>query len=60
MRVRGVNAPLLGIEGSLFKTPQKHRLILPVDLIRQSVSVGIAETDVKPIDRYKCLRVFAP
>ena len=50
MRVRVVNGPLMGIEGFLLKTqPRKHRLILSVDLIKQSVSVEIDALDVEPI-----------
>jgi len=50
MRVRVVNGPLIGVEGILLKTqPQKHRLVLSVDLIKESVSVEIDELDVAPI-----------
>ena len=50
MRVRVVNGPLSGIEGFLVKTqPQKHRLVLSVDLIKESISVEINELDVEPI-----------
>jgi len=50
MRVRVVNGPLIGVEGILLKTqPQKHRLVLSVDLIKESVSVEIDELDVEPI-----------
>ena len=50
MRVRVVNGPFIGIEGFLVKAqPQKHRLVLSVDLIKESVSVEIDELDVEPI-----------
>lgn len=50
MRVRVVNGPLIGIEGIFVKAqPQKHRLVLSVDLIKESVSVEIDELDVEPI-----------
>ena len=50
MRVRVVNGPLNGLEGILIKSkPNKHRLILSVDLIQESVSVEIDELDVEPI-----------
>ena len=50
MRVRVVHGPLIGVEGILLKTqPQKHRLVLSVDLIKESVSVEIDELDVEPI-----------
>jgi len=50
MRVRVVHGPLIGIEGILLKTkPNKHRLVLSVDLLQESVSVEIDESDVEPI-----------
>jgi len=50
MKVRVANGPLIGIEGILIKTkPNKHRLILSVDLIQESVSVEMDELDVEPI-----------
>jgi transcriptional antiterminator NusG len=48
MRVRVVNGPLIGIEGILLKTqPKKNRLVLSVDLLKESVSVEIDEFDVE-------------
>jgi transcriptional antiterminator NusG len=53
MRVRVVNGPLVGIEGILLKTqPQKNRLVLSVDLLKESVSVEIDELDVEPVHLY--------
>ncbi len=50
MRVRVVNGPLAGIVGILVKTQhKKHRLILSVDIIKESVSVEIDELDVEPL-----------
>jgi len=50
MRVRVVNGPLIGIEGILLKAqPKKHRLVLSVDLLKESVSVEIDELDVEPV-----------
>ena len=50
MKVRVAHGPLLGIEGILLKTkPNKHRLILSVDLIKESVSVEIDEFDIELI-----------
>jgi transcription antitermination factor NusG len=50
MRVRVVNGPLIGVEGILLKTkPNKHRLVLSVDLLQESVSVEIDELDVESI-----------
>jgi transcription antitermination factor NusG len=49
-RVRVVNGPLMGMEGILLKTkPNKHRLVLSVDLLQESVSVEIDELDIEPI-----------
>jgi transcription antitermination factor NusG len=50
MRVRVVNGPLLGIEGILIKTKtQKNRLVISVDLLKESASVEIDEDDIEPI-----------
>ncbi len=50
MKVRVVNGPLIGVEGFLLKTqPQKHRLVLSVDLLKESCSVEIDELDVEPL-----------
>jgi transcription antitermination factor NusG len=50
MRVRVVHGPLIGIEGVLLKTkPNKHRLVLSVDLLQKSVCVEIDELSVEPI-----------
>ena len=50
MKVLVVNGPLTGMEGILLKTkPNKHRLVLSLDLLKESVSVEIDETDVEPI-----------
>jgi transcriptional antiterminator NusG len=50
MKVRVVNGPLIGIEGILFKIKSnKHRLVLSVDLLQESVSVEIDDLDVESI-----------
>ncbi len=50
MNVQVVNGPLIGVKGILLKTqPQKHRLVLSMDLLKESVSVEIDELDVEPI-----------
>ena len=50
MRVRVVNGPLNGVEGIFIKTkPNKHRLVLSLDLLQESVCVEIDELDVEPI-----------
>ncbi len=51
MKVRVVKGPLNGIEGVLLKTePKKNRLILSVDLLKESVSVEIDNGDVEPVN----------
>ena len=50
MRVRVVDGPLIGIEGILVNTkPNKHRLVLSVDLLQESVSVEMDDLSVEPI-----------
>jgi transcriptional antiterminator NusG len=50
MKVKVVNGPLIGIEGILLKTQtKKNRLIISVDLLRESVSVEIDDLDIEPI-----------
>lgn len=49
-RVRVVNGPLYGIEGILVETKaKKNRLVISVDLLKESASVEIASEDVEPI-----------
>ena len=49
-KVRIVDGPLAGCEGILQRTkPNKHRLIISIDLLKQSVSAEIHEADVEPI-----------
>ena len=49
-RVRVAHGPLVGIEGILIKLkPDKNRLVLSIDLIKESVSVELDELDVEPI-----------
>lgn len=50
MRVRVVNGPLMGVEGILVETrPSKNRLVVSVDLLKQSASLEIERDDVEPI-----------
>ena len=50
MKVRVVNGPLNGVEGILIEAkPNKHRLVLSVDLLKESVSVEIDELDIEPV-----------
>lgn len=49
MRVRVVDGPLIGIEGILLKTkPNKHRLVISVDLLQESICVEIDALSVEP------------
>ena len=49
MRVRVVNGPLIGIEGILLKTkPNKHRLVISVDLLQESICVEMDDLSVEP------------
>jgi len=50
MRVRVADGPLIGIEGIFLKTkPNKHRLVLSVDILQESVCVEIDDLSVEPI-----------
>jgi len=49
-RVRVVDGPLTGIEAIFLKTkPNKHRLVLSVDILQESVCVEIDNLSVEPI-----------
>lgn len=49
-RVRVVNGPLSGIEGILVETKaQKNRLVISVDLLKESASVEIDAEDVESL-----------
>lgn len=50
MRVRIQRGLLAGAEGILVAKKQKHRLVISVDLIQQSVAVDVDRADVEPID----------
>jgi transcription antitermination factor NusG len=47
-RVRVSRGPLGGMEGILVQKNNQHRLVLSMDLIAKSVSVGIDSRDVEP------------
>jgi transcriptional antiterminator NusG len=50
IRVRVINGPLIGVEGIFLKAkPNKHRFVLSLDLLQESVSVEIDELDIEPI-----------
>jgi transcriptional antiterminator NusG len=49
-KVRIVSGPLIGCEGILVRDkPNKHRLVISIDLLNQSVSAEIHKADVEPI-----------
>jgi len=49
-KVRIVNGPLMGCEGILLRTkPNRQRLVISIDLLKQSVSAEIHEADVEAI-----------
>lgn len=50
MRVRIKRGVLVGAEGILIARKQKHRLVISVDLIQQSVAVDVDSVDVEPLD----------
>ena len=50
MRVRIKRGVLIGAEGILIARKQKHRLVISVDLIQQSVAVDVDSVDVEPVD----------
>jgi transcription termination/antitermination protein NusG len=50
MRVRIKRGVLLGAEGILIAKKQKHRLIISVDLIQQSVAIDVDSVDVEPLE----------
>ncbi len=53
MRVRVVDGPLIGIEGILVKTkPNKHRLVLSVDILQESVCVEMDDLSVEPVTTF--------
>jgi transcription antitermination factor NusG len=48
-RVRVVRGPLTGIEGILVRTQSTSRLVISIEMIRQSLSVSIERSDVELI-----------
>lgn len=49
-RVRVIRGSLCGLEGSIVRTNSETRLILSVDLIKRSLSIGVSRNDVELID----------
>jgi transcriptional antiterminator RfaH len=48
-RVRVVKGPLAGVEGTLERTTSTSRLVISIEMIRQSLSVNILREDVEPV-----------
>ena len=48
-RVRILRGPLAGAEGILVQKVNQHRLVLSIDILRQSASVTIEPADVEAI-----------
>jgi len=48
-RVRIISGPLEGAEGTLVRSKGVVRLVLSIDLIRQSATVEVNATDVEPV-----------
>ena len=46
-RVRVIRGPLSGLEGTLVRNQSDTRLIITVDMIQRSVSVGVSRQDVE-------------
>jgi transcription antitermination factor NusG len=49
VRVRVVQGALSGIEGTLIRNSSASRLLVSIEMIRQSLSVSILRSDVEPI-----------
>jgi transcription antitermination factor NusG len=50
MRVRIKSGLLAGAEGILIARKQRHRLVISVDLIQQSVAVDVDSAEVEPLE----------
>jgi transcription termination/antitermination protein NusG len=48
-RVRVVHGALAGIEGTLIRNSSASRLLVSIEMIRQSLSVSILRSDVEPV-----------
>ena len=49
-RVRVIRGSLSGVEGTLLRTNSETRLILSVDLVKQSLSISVSRHDVELIN----------
>jgi transcription antitermination factor NusG len=48
-RVRVVQGALAGIEGTLIRNKSASRLLVSIEMVRQSLSVSILRSDVEPV-----------
>ncbi len=48
-RVRVIRGALAGVEGTLLRAHADSKLVLSVEMIRQSIAVSISVTDVEPV-----------
>ena len=48
--VRVIRGPLAGLSGILIRKKSKHRLVVSIDLLRQSVAVEIDAESAIPVD----------
>jgi len=48
-RVRVMHGALAGIEGTLVRTQSASRLLVSIEMIRQSLSVSVSRSDVEPV-----------
>jgi len=48
-RVRVMQGALAGIEGTLVRTQSASRLLVSIEMIRQSLSVSVSRSDVEPV-----------
>jgi len=57
-RVRVVRGPLAGIEGTLVRTHSTSRLLVSIEMIRQSLSVSILRSDVEFVTTEQIVEMY--
>jgi transcription antitermination factor NusG len=48
-RVRVHSGPMAGVEGILIRKKEKFRIVISIQLIRQSVAIEVDQSDVEPV-----------
>jgi transcription elongation factor/antiterminator RfaH len=48
-RVRVIDGPLKGVEGTFVRAGSQAKLVISVEMIQRSVAVSVAETNVEPV-----------